>query len=165
MKAIYIPQLLKSLDRKESIVVDEFIDDLETLTPIRGEVVITHCGSYLELAVLAETIVTLVCDRCLKQYNHRLRVENSELIWLDEESESHRPFLQGNLEPEDLEENISSQGYFDVEEWLYQQLCLALPMRKLCDDNCPPPAFNSSPEQPLMDSRWQSLAALKNQLS
>jgi uncharacterized protein len=164
MKAIYIPQLLKAPEKKESILVDGFIDDLETLTPVRGEVVVTHGGNYLEVFVVAETIVTLACDRCLKQYNHRLSIDRSELIWLNEQSDSWEKLPNENLELENLEESLSPQGYFDVQEWLYQQLCLALPLRKLCDEKCPPISVKSSTSEPLIDSRWQSLAALKNQL-
>ena len=36
MEAIYIPQLLKAREQTEVFQVDEFLPDLETLTPVRG---------------------------------------------------------------------------------------------------------------------------------
>ena len=84
METIYIPHLLTKSERKEVIDFDEFIPDLETLTPVRGRLQVTHQGNYLEVKAKAETIVTLTCHRCLKQYNHRLALNSSELIWLEE---------------------------------------------------------------------------------
>ena len=72
MEAIYIPQLLKAPQKTEEIQVQEFIDGLESLTPVRGKMAVVHRGNYLEVSVQAETIITLTCDRSLQQYNHRL---------------------------------------------------------------------------------------------
>ena len=72
MEDIYIPQLLKAPGRKREIEINEVIPGLETLTPIRGTLIVRHGGNFLELSVQAETIVTLICDRCLQNYNHRL---------------------------------------------------------------------------------------------
>jgi uncharacterized protein len=36
METIYIPHLLTKTERKEVIDFEEFIPDLETLTPVRG---------------------------------------------------------------------------------------------------------------------------------
>lgn len=165
MKAIYIPQLLKALDRKETIIIDEFIKDLETLTPVRGEMVVKHGGNFLEVEINAETIVTLSCDRCSKQYNHRLILATTELIWLDENAQSWDKFPDEKLELDNLEETLDPQGDFDVENWLYQQLSLALPLQKICDKNCPPVSIKPTETEPLIDNRWQSLLNLKEKLS
>lgn len=162
MQAIYIPQLLKALNRQERIVIDEFIKGLETLTPVRGEMIIKHGGNFLEVEVDAETIITLTCDRCSKQYNHRLILENTELIWLDENAESWDKFPDQKIELDNLEETLSPQGYFQVEEWLYEQLSLALPLQKICDENCPPVLITDSQNKFLIDNRWQRLANLIN---
>ncbi|MGF1479440.1 MAG: DUF177 domain-containing protein [Cyanophyceae cyanobacterium] len=163
MEAIYIPRLLKAPEKTEEIPVQEFIAGLETLTPIRGKMIVNHGGSYLEVAASAETIVTLMCDRCLQQYNHRLSLDTSELIWLDKTSEltNSVPSVQESLE--DLSESLPPHGYFQPEPWLYEQLSLAMPLRRLCNKNCQPPA-SASEQKPSVDSRWATLAVLKNQL-
>lgn len=74
MEAIYIPQLLKAREQTQTIEVDEFLPDLETLTPVRGRISVQHRGNYLEVSAQAETIITLNCHRCLQQYNHRLKL-------------------------------------------------------------------------------------------
>lgn len=86
MEAIYIPQLTKAPEQTAVIEVQEFLSDLETLTPIRGLMRVQHHGNYLEVSAQAEAIITLTCHRCLQQYNHRLLLDTAEMIWLDESS-------------------------------------------------------------------------------
>ncbi|RDH49351.1 YceD family protein [Fischerella thermalis] len=166
MDAIYIPQLTKAPERTEEIQVKEFLSGLDPLTPVRGRVRVQHCGNYLEVSGQAETIITCTCNRCLQNYNYRLVVDTSEIIWLDEtvEQEVFLP-LEREIAVEDLVETLSPHGYFDPGEWLYEQVCLEIPQRQLCDTNCPgiqpshDPASTST-----VDRRWASLEALKKQL-
>ena len=165
MEPIYIPQLLKAPEKTESIEIQEFISDLETLTPVRGEMMVTHCGNYLEVSLVAEAIVTLACDRCLQQYNHRLSIDSSELIWLEENSDQTAVFpSEREVQLEDLSETLDPRGYFHPDTWLYEQMSLALPMRRLCDQNCPGTVKAKIESEPLLDRRWATLAKLKQQL-
>lgn len=166
MEAIYIPGLLKLPEKTETIPVREFLGGLESLTPVKGEVAVTHQGNYLEVSARAETIVTLSCHRCLQQYNHRLTVETSELLWLDESA--NQPDwgpLERETPLEDLLETLSPQGYFYPDTWLYEQLCLAIPPRQLCDSQCPGIPLDDRDETSETDRRWDALKALKQQLS
>lgn len=164
MEAIYIPQLLKAPDRTVEILLEDFIPGLPTLTPVRGRMVVRHGGTFLEIAVQAETIVTLTCDRCLKQYNYKLEVDTAELIWLEENARQEDGKLEREVPLEDLSETLPPDGYFQSETWLYEQLCLALPLRQLCDQNCEQPLSTTMATEPLLDSRWASLAVLKEHL-
>lgn len=169
MEAIYIPQLTKAPERTEVVEVEDFLPGLETLTPVRGQVKVQHHGNYLEVAGQAETIITLTCHRCLQQYNHRLMIDTSELIWLDETA--NQPYdgpLEREVAVEDLIETLSPQGYFYPSEWLYEQLCLEIPQRQLCQAECAgipadKPTVNKTPEK-AVDRRWASLEALKKQM-
>jgi uncharacterized protein len=169
MEAIYIPQLTKAPEKTEVIEVDEFLPDLDTLTPVRGQVRVQHCGNYLDVSAQAETIVTLTCHRCLQQYNHRLKTEISEIIWLDPEAGKEETAIELEVAFEDLVETLSPTGYFDPGEWLYQQLCLAMPQRQLCDNLCQGIQLQqqetSEQSRQSSDRRWSSLESLKNQLS
>lgn len=166
MEAIQIPWLLKLPKNTDVIQVDEFLPDLATLTPVRGRLEVTHQGNYLEVSVQVDTIVTLSCDRCLQQYNHRLAVDASEMVWLDESAEQPD---DGPLEREtsldDLVETLSPQGYFQPGDWLYEQVCLAIPPRQLCDQQCPGIKVNQTDTSASAnDRRWEALEALKRQL-
>ncbi|MCW6037415.1 YceD family protein [Spirulina subsalsa FACHB-351] len=165
MDKIYIPFLLQAPEKTEELQIRDFIRGLESLTPVRGELTIAHRGTYLEVSAQVETIVTLACHRCLQNYNHRLRVETTELIWLEEEPDSLQVFpLEREVKVEDLSEVLSPTGYFMPEAWLYEQLSLALPLQQVCGEDCPGVETKSSSSQPEIDHRWASLQALQKQL-
>ncbi|MFE4105484.1 YceD family protein [Almyronema epifaneia] len=164
MEAIYIPQLTKAPDKTLTFEFREHFDDLETLTPVKGELQITHHGNFLEVQAQAEAIKTLTCYRCLQNYNHRIVVEASELVWLEDIHDEAFP-LEREVTLDDLVETLSPQGYFYPSEWLYQQLCLAMPQRQLCDRDCEGiPLTTEAAEVIVADERWSALAALKQQL-
>ncbi|HLO87354.1 MAG TPA: YceD family protein [Nostocaceae cyanobacterium] len=168
MDAIFIPQLTKAPERTEEIQVKEFLPGLETLTPVRGRVSVKHQGNFLEVSAQAEAIITCTCNRCLQQYNHRVVVNTQEIIWLDEAAGQEEDLpLEREVAVEDLVETLSPNGYFYPSEWLYEQMCLELPQRQLCDLNCPgilATVDNGSTEKQV-DKRWSSLEALKKQFS
>ena len=62
--------------------VEGHLDQLRSLTPVRGQLKAEHRGNVLIVDGELSTIVNLCCDRCLGQYNHQLRCSSSELIWL-----------------------------------------------------------------------------------
>ncbi len=162
METIHIPQLLKARQRTELIQVDECLADLESLTPVKGQLRVIHEGTYLQVSAQAETIVTLTCDRCLQQYNHRLVADVSEMLWFADDAvdEGTDITLDGPIE------TVSPQGYFEPNDWLYQQLCLQWPQRQICSQDC------TGMDQQLMtvgnqscDRRWLALEALKKTLA
>lgn len=166
MEAIYIPQLLKLPERKEEIKILEPISGLDTLTPVKGVMSIRHGGTFLEILAQAETIVTLICDRCLQNYNHRLSINTSEIIWLEEQKAKPDNFLsEKEVSLEDLSETLPPDGYFRPDIWLYEQLSLAMPMSQVCGQDCQGIDASSEISEPKIDSRWSSLANLKEQLS
>lgn len=167
MDAIYIPQLAKASKPIEEIEVKEFLPGLNTLTPVRGQIRVEHRGNYLEVTAKAETIMTLTCNRCLQQYNHRVVVKTSEIIWLEEVANVEQEFLaEKEIAFDELVETLSPQGYFHPSVWLYEQMCLEIPQRQLCNEKCPGIEQNKNAkigDKPI-DSRWASLQSLKKQL-
>jgi uncharacterized protein len=167
IEQIYIPQLLKIAEHKQTIIFDDQISGLQTLTPIRGNICINHRGNFLEVELSADTILTLTCDRCLQTYNHRLTVNTSEIIWLNyqEEKDVHIP-LEREIIQDDLWESLPPDGYFPVENWIYEQLSLAMPLRQLCGKNCQAPVNlkEDKDKDNLIDDRWSALAYLKSQI-
>ncbi len=165
MQAIYIPHLLNAPNRTQTLLFDDFIPELESLTPFRGKMTVRHGGTFLEVGVKGETIITLTCDRCLQQYNRRLGLDTSEIIWLDKDAELPQNYPQEReVSLEDLSETLSPDGHFDPQGWLYEQLSLAVPLRKLCGKDCQPPTIKTKENKPIIDSRWSGLEALKRQL-
>lgn len=165
MEAIYIPHLLKAPKRTAEIIVDDAIAGLNTLTPVKGKIAVRHGGNFLEVSSQAETIVTLTCDRCLQHYNHRLAIDISELIWLESELLNIEELpSEREVSLEDLSETLPPNGHFAPETWLFEQLSLTLPLRQVCGDRCTGASQTTSQSESSLDSRWASLAALKDQL-
>jgi uncharacterized protein len=168
MEAIYIPQLTRAPEQTDTLEIQNYLPDLETLTPVQGVMRVTHCGNYLEISARAETIMTLTCDRCLQQYNQRITVDTSELIWLQNPPEDpEEEGVEREVALNDLVESLPPQGYFQPGQWLYEQFCLEIPHRKICDANCQGIQVQKNPPaaKPAADSRWASLEALKQNLS
>jgi uncharacterized protein len=170
MEKIYIPHLMRHQDHTLKIPIDQTILDLETLTPVRGQMAIQHQGNYLAVSAQAESIITLTCNRCLCQYNHRLQLDASEVIWLDDEIEDVNDGpIERKVDFDDLVESLPPDGHIDPETWLYEHLCLALPPRPLCSEDCAglvvmEPTVAEVPPEAIVDGRWGSLAALRDQL-
>jgi uncharacterized protein len=143
-------------------VVDQHLDELDSLTPVRGELTAVHGGNILEVSGEASTIVTLCCDRCLQTFNHPLTFRCRELIWLGEAGGlGHDP-------GEDYGERLDPHGSFDPAHWLFEQLQLRRPLQNRCGPDCPGPATWScggaaeaaSPGPP-SDPRWEGLRQLR----
>lgn len=161
MDDIYIPRLLKMPNQKEEIKFNNTIENLATLTPVKGILTVSHGGNFLNVDIVAETIVTLICDRCLQSFNHRLKVETSELILLEHQSELNVNIsLEREISIENLSETLNPQGYFEVENWIYQQISLAMPIRKLCGNDCNAPTPKETEQ--IIDNRWATLQSLKS---
>jgi uncharacterized protein len=167
MEAIYIPQLTRAPEQTEVIKFNQTISGLATLTPVQGWVRVKHHGNFLEVDAQAETIVTLTCNRCLQQYNYKLSITPSELIWLDESADHlDALLLDREITSDDLLESLSPTGYFEPETWVYEQLCLAIPLRQLCDAQCQGIQVpEAKPPQSSVDRRWAGLEAFKDQFS
>jgi uncharacterized protein len=171
MEPLYLPQLANRRDRTLEIVVDTTVAEFETLTPVRGKIVVKHGGTYLDVSAQTETILTLKCDRCLQQYNHRLALNATEIIWLEAEDPTPpRAGVEIKNELEELVESLPPDGHFQPDVWLYEQLCLAVPLRKLCNRDCAgitpiESPLAAQPSAPVtLDNRWGILEGLKNQL-
>jgi len=162
MDAIFIPNLLKVPDRTEVLAIASFIPDLASLTPARGQLRLRHGTTYLEVSAAVETIATLTCHRCLANYNQRLVVETTELIWLYEGTESEA--LEAKVPVEDLSESLPARGYFHPLPWLYEQFCLQLPFQQVCSPECQGLAPELLQSEPTSDRRWAGLEALRQQL-
>lgn len=164
MEKLYIPQIAKAVEATESFEFKELIAGLETLTPVQGFISVKHMGSFLEVSAKASTIMTLTCDRTLVQFNYRLAIDTSEMIWLAEPlPESEYP-KEREVEAGDLVESLSPYGYFDVQEWLYEQLTLAIPYPKIAPDAPAlelPSESSASNQEEAIDKRWAILNSLK----
>ena len=162
MEHIFIPQLLKMPEQTHKFQLHDYIRDLKTLTPIKGSFQVSHRHNFLEVKLKADTILTLTCDRCLQTFNHRLQVDTTEIILLQYPVDEGFLPLEREIVAEDLCETLPPNGELDVEEWIYQQLSLAMPLRNLCSNDCEPPQREEHRHNLKIDERWSALVNLKS---
>jgi uncharacterized protein len=165
MEKLLIPQIARSVEATESFEFKEFIEGLETLTPVQGFINVRHAGSFIEVKSKASTIITLTCDRTLVQFNYRLAIDTSEMILLAEPLSESEYQKEREVETIDLVESLSPSGYFDPAAWLYEQLILAIPYPKIAPDapkldHLTDTNYNPNPEDSV-DKRWAILSSLQ----
>ncbi len=142
--------------------VDQRLDELASLTPVRGTLAVRHTGQVLEVEGDASTSITLCCDRCLRPFHQVLAFRTRELIGLGEAD----PFDLEGLD-DGLCDQLDPRGSFDPARWLFEHLSLQLPLRNHCGPACPGPC--RPPGSPaaagaagdLIDPRWASLRPLR----
>jgi uncharacterized protein len=158
---IYLPHLASRKPPILTVDIEENFPSLSSLTPVRGQVTVSHRGSFLEIKGYAQTITSLTCHRCLGQYNHRLEADIDEIIWLKEV----RKAVEDELE--DLDEHLPEDGTLEVHDLVYQHLSLNLPFQNICAPNCVGILPTQSDALPLsdppnrLDQRWEALKKLK----
>lgn len=148
--------------------VDGYLDDLPSLTPVRGTIQAEHRGNVLAVHGSLQTIVTLTCDRCLNQFNQQLISTTEELIWLGEEQNVVDQFQasDGTEQMTGLLERLDPKGPFDPQQWAFEHLNLQLPAVNRCTGDCPgPPGSSTSGSENGMDygsdPRWEALKKLQ----
>ncbi|MBM5806156.1 MAG: DUF177 domain-containing protein [Cyanobacteria bacterium M_surface_10_m2_179] len=151
--------------------VNQLLSELDSLTPVRGELTAVHRGNILEVSGQASTIITLRCDRCLQHFNHPLSFQHHEVVWLGDQARLQGidadAVLEGGsevleLDPDALTESIDPSGSFDPEHWVFEQLSLQLPLVNRCGSDCPGPELLGAPAptEPI-DPRWAALKKLQ----
>ena len=145
------------------------LDELPSLTPVRGSIQAEHRGNILEVSGSAQTIVCLCCDRCLKQFNRQLSTDANELIWLGD-SEAGEAMAEEGLDASSVDglvECLDPRGCFEPERWVFEQLSLQMPAVNFCGDGCrgmPQLANQDLPSSvpPSADPRWKALLNLRS---
>lgn len=159
-------------ERGRRWIVDRHLEDLASLTPVRGWIHAVHRGSLLEVEGEAGTIVNLCCDRCLQRYNHTLHCRTKELIWLEGEATCDRG-APGTSLSDDLSERLDPCGCFDPSRWIFEHLHLQHPLVRRCGPHCPGPALpggthlrpadssETDRSEEACDPRWEILRQLQ----
>jgi uncharacterized protein len=133
--------------------VHQHLAELQSLEPVVGWVHVLYRGEDLWVKGVARTRVELHCDRCLNPYPQKLAAAAAEAIALSDGVESAALDV------------IDPNGSFDPSQWLFELLSLQLPLKRLCDPNCPgllPPQPRAAvPTSSSSDPRWAALQQLK----
>lgn len=158
MKPVAVQELLAA-DGPLRWQFDQRISGLDSMGSVSGALTAAVEGPLLRVEGQAETTIALRCDRCLQAFEHRLSASASERIGLGLGQDDLLEAL--DFDAEGISEQLDPSGSFDPEQWIYEQLCLQLPLVNRCGPQCPGPACWGS-EEPLADPRWAALKSLQS---
>ena len=132
--------LIKILDvenaKNQSLSIDfeDSIEDINSKSPIKAELVLTSIGDYIEVKGSAKGIVILECDLCLDEFEHEFSFEIDELF-------TKTALLEAYGQETELKEgqfitDLKGNDNIDIYDLLYQSVILDLPNKKVCGINC-----------------------------
>ncbi len=100
------------------------LEELTLIEPlfVRGKIV--NQGSFLELMISLQTKLLLVCSRCLDEVNYPLKIEIKERYYLE------KPLTSD-------EQAFAAPQWLDLKALAQENIILNIPMRILCQPDCP----------------------------
>jgi uncharacterized protein len=129
---------------------------------VEGQVKVVRLADELLVNVTACGTVALECDRCLREYDQPFATRFTA---------EFRPTVDVRIgidiaaAENDERFTIDDSHQLDVAEPLRQEILVALPMRKLCGDDCPGPDLPLGDEEGRVDERFAALAQLLDDAS
>ena len=133
-------------------------DDGVFLEPVRLDLKLSPTGTGVLVQGRASGVARQTCSRCLCTYDLPLEVPVLIEYRLDEES----PEASGE---EDDEDWFPVEGEFiDLLEPVRQHLLVALPMKPLCDEDCPGMEGTDQEQSATGDPRMQALEELRKKI-
>ncbi len=163
-------QELKALSVPKVWNLECHLNNLPSLTPIRGTISAKFNVNTITVKGDIKTIISLSCDRCLGGYNYNLNFQEEELIWIGSKI-LDKNNLEDHLQQDELMERLDPHSSFDPQRWIFEQLSLRLPFVKLCGADCPGPSklqkqessnlFKKDAKESItIDPRWNKLKKL-----
>lgn len=121
------------IDETEEVSYPE--DCLVMTRPVHIKGEITNSGEVIILEGKVETTVKLNCSRCLREFDHPMSFE------IEEEYSLHPAKPEGKgkygLKKDDFVFAVGSDNTINVSEALRQDILTEIPIKPLCDNNCP----------------------------
>ncbi|MCS7281246.1 MAG: DUF177 domain-containing protein [Desulfobacterota bacterium] len=107
--------------------------DVDFVTPVQYSIKIRKTGSQFKVQGHVSCNVGLVCARCLERFTY---VVDSELD-VDLVSREMAPTdSELELAEEELDIHYYESDELDLEEIIFEEILLSIPMRAICRDNC-----------------------------
>jgi uncharacterized protein len=131
---------------------------------------VDRVGAEMRLRGHLETLLRRPCDRCLTDVEWPIDLP-FDLIYVAADKQNQRTG-EVELNAADLGISVYENDQIDLDEMVVEQLELSLPFRLLCSEDCrglcPQCGADLNTEecdcQPLIDPRWEALAAVKENL-
>ena len=122
---------IKSLTKSKFWDFEGFLDELPSLTPVRGTITVESDSESIKIKGNFSSIVNLTCDRCQMFFNHTLEFNSEELMWIGQTKKS-----SANFQLDEYSEYLDPQSDWDPERWVFEQLSLQMPLLNICTAGC-----------------------------
>lgn len=127
--------------RRDFVIEDKNLDDIELASPIAGWVRATNARRHIVIDGKADAEVVLQCARCLREYSQPMELELQASIPLH----LLRAELDGSAAKNDEDDDIDpdeiaalfKEHRLDIAELARQAIVLQTPPKPLCRDDCP----------------------------
>jgi len=135
---ISIDDIKNSKSNALKVNFSDFVKDIDTDEPIQAELVFSAYGSHISVKGTIIANVKLVCDRCLKDFNKKFKVDVDETYMLGRliSNEDAHSGQEIELKDGDFVTELTDTDEIDVDDLIYQSVTLNIPNPCVCDINC-----------------------------
>ncbi len=120
----WVDEEIESIDRVDFKVIDN----------IKANIVIYRSGSHIVVKGRVNTLLELICSRCIEGFPFRVR-HGFQIILLPPPAESS---LEEEIEltKEDMDSEYFWEEHVDLRHVIFEQILLNIPMKPLCKETC-----------------------------
>jgi uncharacterized protein len=104
--------------------------------PVSADVVLERKDSRVILSGEFKVVVELSCDRCLEKFNNLLENTFTVDFELVGEGENNVEDIDYHCQESELDTIVLDKPEIDVVQVVSQQVLLAMPMKKICSQDC-----------------------------
>lgn len=135
---ISIDDIKNAKDQSLKICFDNTVKDLSTEGSVVAELVLKAYGKYINVQGTIVANVKLVCDRCLKDFVKKMKVDVEETYLLGHliANEDAHSGQELELKDGDFVTELTGTDEVDIDDLIYQSVTLNIPNPCVCDINC-----------------------------
>ena len=134
MYKVSIEDLENSGDKSLNITFDDYIEEINCVTPVQAAITIKSLGEFIEAKGHVSGVVKLECDLCLKEFDYSLDFDIDELYAKNSLLDEYGQELE--LKDGQFVTDLNGADEIDIYDLLYQSVILNLPNKKVCGINC-----------------------------
>lgn len=108
------------------------LDDFTLLAPVKVSGIIRNFGGTIELDAKAHASLAMTCDRCAEDFKTDLDFDILESF----KEIEHMAQSEADEENQNPDITYFTGDIINIEEWVYTNLVLNLPGKRLCKEDC-----------------------------
>lgn len=136
---------------------DDYIKELNC--SVKANLDLKSLGDYIQVTGHVKGKIKLICDRCLKEYEHQLNINIEETFAKNSLQDEYGQEFE--LKSGQFVTDLNGEKEIDIYDLLYQSVILALPNKKVCGINCNEGMFVSDENLKVHDERMDIFKTIK----